>query len=116
MKDRGADSSAHSSVFVKLECVHSNILLLCLLILVGPQINWKTKGTVRTRNTVSVISKRTIRVAKDWQSPNLTHTGFYRSNDTETCTDSCCAGANWKLVLLSNEISRSHHSWTYISL
>ena len=88
----------------KLDWIYTIILLLYLSILVGSHINWNTKGAVRTRNTVSIISKQTIQVAKAWQSLNLTQEGVYGSKDMYTGIDNCCAGANWRLVSLSNEV------------
>ena len=80
------------------------LLLLCLLLLVGPHIDWKTQGLFRTRNVVSVFLKKTIQVAKDWELLNLTQSGTYGYNDMYTCVDTCCAGKNWKLVSLPNEV------------
>ena len=48
-----------------------------------PHINWKNIGTVRTRTTVSFVSRRTIQVDKDQQSPNITQSGIYVSNVME---------------------------------
>ena len=52
------------------------LLLLCLLLLVGPRINWKIQGTARTRKTISVVSGLTIKVNKAWQSPNIIQGGI----------------------------------------
>ena len=80
------------------------ILLLCLFILVGPHYNWKTQGTFCKRKTVSVVLKRTIQVAKARQLPNITQLGTSRFNYMDTRADTCCAGANWKLVSFSNKV------------
>ena len=88
----------------KLGWRYNILLLLCLSLLVRPHIHWKTQGTVRTSKAVSVVSRQTILAAKDWQSPNLTQSGIYKSNDMETRAYTCCAGANWKLVSFSDEI------------
>ena len=77
---------------------------LCVSLLLVPQINWNTQGTVSTRKMVSVISRKTIWVAKAQQSPSNNQAGIYVYNYMYTCVDTCCAGANCKLVLLSNEV------------
>ena len=59
----------------KLDCRYAIILLLCLLLLVASHINWNTKGLVRTRKTVIIVSKRTIKADKAYQSLNLTQLG-----------------------------------------
>ena len=95
---------AYKTLLGKLDWIYVIILLLFLFLLVYSHITWKTQGTVRTRKTVSVVSRRTIQVAKDWQLPNVTHAGIYKSNDMDTCEDTCSAGVNWKLVTLSNYV------------
>ena len=60
--------------------------------------------TGRTRKMVIVVSRQTIQVCKAWRLPNITHAGIYESNDMDTCTDTCYAGANWKLVSLFNDV------------
>ena len=89
---------AYVDQLVKLDWRYAILLLLCLSILVVPHINWKTKGTVRTRKTAIVISKRTIQATKARQLPNNTQAGVYESNDMGTRADTCCAGANWRLI------------------
>ena len=71
------------------------LLLLCLSLLVGPYINWKTKVMVRTRKTVSVVSKGIVQVNKAHQLPNLTQAGIYGSNDMDTHIETSCADENW---------------------
>ena len=63
---------AYAAQLVKLDWRYAILLLLCLSLLVGPNINWKTKGSVSTRNIVSVVSRRTIQVAKACQLLNIT--------------------------------------------
>ena len=63
---------AYATQLVKLDWRYTIILLLFLLIFFESQINWKTKGTSRTRETVIAISKKTIQVSKAWQLPNIT--------------------------------------------
>ena len=67
----------YASQLGKLEWLCAILLLLCLLLLFRPHINWKTKGAVRTRKTFIVVSRRTIQVAKARQSPNITQAGVY---------------------------------------
>ena len=93
---------AYTSQLGNLDWRKFILLLLCLFLLVGPQINWKTQGMVSTRKTVCIISRKTIQAAKTWQSPNLTQAGIYGYNDMDTCSDTCCTSANWKLVSFSN--------------
>ena len=88
----------------KLDLIYVIILLLCLLLLVRPHVNWKTKATARTRKTVSVVSKQTIQAAKAPQLPNITQLETCGSNDIDTYVDTCCSGVNSKLVSLSNEV------------
>ena len=91
---------------VKLDWRNVILLLLCLSILVGPHINCKCQVAFRTRNTVSVVSRRTIQVAKDRQLTNLTQEGIYGSNDMDTHVDTCCAVVNSKLVSFSNDVCK----------
>ena len=55
---------------------------------------------------VSVVSKRTIQAAKAWRSPNINQSGVYGSNDMYTRANTCCAGANWKLVSFPNDFCK----------
>ena len=52
-------------------------------------MNWKTKGTVRTRKTVCVALRQTIKVAKAWELLNLNQAGIYGPNNMDTHTDNC---------------------------
>ena len=94
---------AYTSHIGKLYRRYAILVLLFLSLLVGPHINWKNKGTVRTRKTMRVVSKQIIQFAKAQQSLNLTQAGIYGYNGMDTRADTCCAGTDWKLVSLSNE-------------
>ena len=95
---------AYKAHIGKLDWRYAIILLLYLSILVGSHIHWNTKGVVRTRKKVSIISKQTIQVAKAWQSLNITQADVYGSNYMYTVIDTCFAGANCRLFSLSNEV------------
>ena len=97
---------AYATKLGNLDWKYAILLLLYLSLFFGPHINWKTKWMVRTRNRVRVVSKRTIQVAKAWQSPNLTQLRVYGYNDMDTRVDTCCTGANFKLVSFSNEVCK----------
>ena len=101
---------------VKLDWRNVILLLLCLSIFFGPHINWKCQVAVRTRNAVSVVSRRTTQVAKDRQLTNLTQKGIYGSNDMDTRVDTCCVVVNSKFVSFPMMLARYNHSCTHISL
>ena len=95
---------AYTYQLVKLDYRYTILLLICVLLLVRPHLNWKNKDTFGTRNMVKVVSKQTIQVAKAPQLPNINQERVYRSNDMDTHVYTWCVGANWKLVSFYNEV------------
>jgi hypothetical protein len=72
-----------------------------MLVLPHPKTKkeWKWK--------VSVVSKRFIMEAArmtNGKIPHLTQDGVIAKNELDTHADTCCAGANWKIMETTNEI------------
>ena len=76
-----------------------------LLVLPTPIIN-VTAGNIE-RKSVSVVSKRAIKEARRAYGdaiPHETSPGVIARNEMDTHADTCCAGANWKLMETTNEV------------
>ena len=86
---------------------------VCVLALPHPMIN-KNIGK-QTRKSVSVVSKRVIketRRAYGEAIPHETTPGAIARNEMDTHADTCCAGANWKLMEMTNEVCEVTPFWT----
>jgi hypothetical protein len=64
----------------------------------------------RGRNrSVHVMSKRSVkesRLSYGESVPNDTVTGTIGRNEMDTHADTCCAGANWRLLDFANEVCK----------
>ena len=84
------------------------LLVLLLLLLARPHhTDTETELMDLTKQrTVSVISKRVMAAAiRAIESiPYLTTPGVVARNECDTHADTCCAGSNWKLMELTNEV------------
>ena len=69
------------------------------------QVGPHPKSSQHRRCRIAVASKRSI-ISSTRTNPasNLTTPGTYARNECDTHADTCCAGTNWKLMELTNEI------------
>ncbi len=90
------------------------LILLLLLALPLLQTSFKTRAatpgkifeTFALTRSVKVVSRRVIgRTARrDGDIPNPTIDGTVARNEADTHADTCCAGANWKLMEYTGEM------------
>lgn len=84
------------------------VYLLQLFVLPHPMKNERQKERNERKRKVCVVSKRQVMTATAQpysnRVPHETHPGTIGKNEMDTHADTCCAGANWKLMNTRNEI------------
>ena len=80
--------------------------VFALLLLVLPPFSFPFHRRRGSRRQISVISKRYLKSTRCTASHTVTQPspGTIGRNELDTHTDTCCAGANWKLMELTSEV------------
>ena len=82
------------------------MVVFALLLLVLPPFSFPFHRRRGSRRHVSVISKQYLKSTLHVASHTVTQPspGTIGRNELNTHADTCCAGANWKLMELTNEV------------